>query len=103
MAITFTKPATVSVASAGPTVAPSAASPADDAARAQAGRMIVDLFRYLEQHAVDHPALLSAITGLREAVAEYRSGTTAATLDGVRKVVVLINQARFLDAALPEP
>lgn len=103
MAITFTKPATVSVASAGPPVAPAAANPADDAARSQAGRLLVDLFRYLEQHAVEHPALLSAIAGLREAVAEYRSSTPAATLDGVRRVVALINQARFVDAALPEP
>lgn len=100
MPITFTKPATVSVASA---VAPLAAVPVVDAAREQAGMLLVDLFHYLEEHAVEQPALLPAVTGLRDAVADYRAMGTAGALDGVRAVVALINAARSSDPGLPEP
>lgn len=100
MPITFTKPATVSVASA---AAPPAAAPLVDAAREQAGMLLVKLFHYLEEHAVEHPALLPAVAGLRDAVADYRAGGTADALGGVRDVVALINAARRSDPGLPEP
>lgn len=103
MPITFTKPETVSVASAGATVAPLAAGAGDPAARAQAGGLLVDLFRYLETWAPEHPVLLPAIVALRDAVADYRSAGIEQVFDGIRRVVGAINGARAVDRTLPEP
>jgi|GEM_PF-3520968 len=104
--ITFTRPDAVSVASAGLGAAALAAAPAegaDDPSRRQAGELLVQLFRYLDANALDHPALLPVIGGLRDAVAGYRAGTAGDPLAGVRAVVAAIAAARAEDPALPEP
>ena len=99
--ISFTKPDSVAVASVEPAAAPFAA--ADDPAWQQAGDLLVQLFGYLDAHAVDHPALLPAITGLRDAVAGHRARVAGDPLAGVRDVVAAIGAARAIDPALPEP
>ena len=103
MAITFTKPETVSVASAGVPVSPPVGGTGDPAARARAGGLLVDLYRYLETWAPDHPILLPAIVALRDAVAEYRSASVETVFAAIRGVVEAINGARAVDRVLPEP
>ncbi len=71
--------------------------------RAQAGAILVDLYRYLAAHAERHPTLVSALPAMRAAVAEYRAAMSPDPLNGARTVYAAIQGARRTDPALPDP
>ena len=84
-----------------PVLNPAAAPPAD-LQRDKAGRLLVQLFVYLENNAEQHPALLSVAPVLTSAIAGYRSGQPADPFDGVRKVLQAIHAVRATDPSIPD-
>ena len=83
-------------------VAPRPASVAADPMRVKAGQLLGELYGYLRDNAVAHPALAGAIPVLSSAVAEYRTGRAADPVAGVRKVYAAIEAARRGDPSIPE-
>lgn len=94
----------VAPASVAPTaVAPGAAAVTTaDPTRAKAGELLGELYGYLRDNALAHPALAGAIPVLSSAVADYRTGRAADPVAGVRQVYAAIEAARRGDPSIPE-
>jgi len=92
-------PASVAPAAVAPGATPVTTA---DPMRAKAGELLGQLYGYLRDNAVAHPALAGAIGVLSSAVGEYRAGRAADPIAGVRKVYAAIEAARRGDPSIPE-
>lgn len=68
--------------------------------RQQAGSILVDLYRYLCEHAVRQPLLAPAVSVLRDAVVQHRARAQD-PLRGPRAVYAAIQDVRRNDPSLP--
>lgn len=71
--------------------------------RDRAGKILVDLYKYLSDNVRQHPVLVPQIAMLSSAVAEYRTGQAPDPLSGARGVYTAIQTARQSDPTAPDP
>jgi hypothetical protein len=74
--------------------------PPGDQRQAKLGKALETAFHFLQDNALTHPGLASAITEMHAAVATYPSGDTLSHLE---RVLDAIETQRQLDPSIPQP